>query len=127
MYLPEQTYAAPLHPPKYEYGVHEFEYPYGVHPPPTTTIPPPPPPPPPPPKRKRVGYYHIGRKLYLIPAVFSALFIPYILTYILRSVLRHKVRAPFQYWATARKIDLDENETERRVSRALKAAEKKYK
>jgi hypothetical protein len=118
MYLPEQTYATPVHPPEHEYEIHDFEYPHDVHPHPTTT---------PPPKKKRVGYYYIGRKLYLIPAVFSVFFIPYILTYIIRSVIRHKVNAPFTYWQTARKIDLDENEMERRVARALEAVEKRYK
>jgi len=122
MYLPEQTYAAPIHPPNYVYGIHNFGYPYGVPPPPTTTIPPPSPPP----KRRRVGYYYIGRKLYLVPAVFSFLFIPYILAHIIKSVIRRKVKAPFNYWKTARKIDLDENEMERRVARALEAVEKRY-
>jgi hypothetical protein len=122
MYLPEQTHAAPIHPPKYVYGIHTFGYPYGVPPHPTTTIPPPSPPP----KRRRVGYYYIGRKLYLIPAVFSFLFIPYILAHIIKSVIRRKVNAPFNYWKTARKIDLEENEIERRVARALQAVEKRY-
>jgi hypothetical protein len=123
MYFPNQTYATPLHLPNYVYGMHTFGYPYGVPPPPPTTIPPPPPPP----KRRRVGYYYIGRKLYLIPAVFSFLFIPYILVHIIKSVIRRKVKAPFNYWKTARKIDLDENELERRVARALIAVEKRYK
>jgi hypothetical protein len=117
--LPEQTYAKPIHPPRHVYGIHTFGYPYGV--PPTIY------PPPPPPKRRRVGYYYIGRKLYLIPALFSFLFIPYILAHIIKSVIRRKVKLPFNYWQTARKIDLDENELERRVARALEAVEKTYK
>jgi hypothetical protein len=125
MYLPEQTHAAPIHPPNYVYGIHAFEYPYGVPPPPTTTTPPPPPPPPP--KSNHVGYYHIDRKLYLIPAVFSFLFIPYVLALIIRSIIRHNVNKTFKSRETARKIDLDENEMERRVARALEAVEKRYK
>jgi hypothetical protein len=127
MYLPEQTYAAPIHPPNYVYGINAFGYPYGVPPTPPATIPPPPPPPPPPPKHKHVGYYYIGRKLYLVPAVFSFLMIPYILAYMIRSIIRHKVKVPFTYWQTARKIDLDKNEIERRVARVLDAVEKRYK
>jgi hypothetical protein len=123
MYLPEQTYAAALHPPKYVYGVHYFEHPYGFPPPPPTTTPPPPPTP----KPKLVGYYHIGRKLYLLPAVFSFLFIPYVLTLIVRSIIRHKVNTSFRSWETARKIDFHENEMDRRVARALEAVEKRYK
>jgi len=127
MYLPKQTYEKPLHPPKYVYGVHDFEHLYDTPPPLHTTTQPPSTKPPRPPTLKRVAYYHIGRKLYLIPAVFSALFIPYILTYIIRSIIRHKVNVPFEYWQNSRKIDLDENEMERRVARALDAVEKKYK
>jgi hypothetical protein len=125
MYLPEQTYTAPLHPPKYVYGIHAFEYPYGVPPSPTTTTPPPPSSPPT--KPNHVGYYHIDRKLYLIPVVFSFLFIPYVLALIIRSIIRHKVNKTFRSWETARKIDLDENEIERRVARVLDAVEKRYK
>ncbi|GFG40661.1 hypothetical protein Cfor_06698 [Coptotermes formosanus] len=120
-YLPKDAYADIPPPPKYIYGEHNFEHPYGVPPPPPMTAPPPPPP-----KRRRYGYYYIGRKLYLIPAYFSFLFIPYVLALIIRSVIRHKVQAPFKYWGTARKNDLDADETERRVARALEAAEKRY-
>jgi hypothetical protein len=125
MYLPEQTYGAPLHPPKYVYGVHAFEHPYGVPPPPPTTIPPPPPSTSP--KPMRVGYYHIGRKLYLIPAVFTFLFVPYVLALIIRSIIRHKATTNFRFRETARKTDLDENEMERRVARVLEAVENWYK
>jgi hypothetical protein len=125
MYLPEQTHAAPIHPPNYVYGIHAFEYPYGVPPAPHATISPPPPTPPA--KHKRVEYYHIGLKLYVVPAVFTFLFMPFMLAYIIRSVIRHKVKAPFTYWQTARKIDLDKNEMERRVATALDAVEKRYK
>ena len=125
IYLPEQTYAAPLYPSKYVYGVHDFGYPYGVPPPSSTTTTPPPPTPSP--KPNRVGYYDIGRKLYLIPAIFSFLFIPYVLALIIRSITRHKVNTSFRPWETVRKIDLDENEMGRRVARALDAVEKRYK
>ena len=123
MYLPKPTHAAPLHPPKYVYGIHDFGHIYDVHPHPTTTIPPPTPPP----KRKRISYYYIGRKLYLVPAVFAFFFIPYVLIYILKSVIRHKVKAPYNYWQGGRKIDLDENEMQRRLTRAVEAVEKRYK
>ena len=125
MYLPEQTYEAPLFPPKYAYGIHTFEHPYVVPPPSTTTTPPPPPTTTP--MAVRVGYYHIDRKLYLIPAVFSFLFIPYVLALIIRSITRHKANTPFRSWESAREIDLDENQIERRVARALDAVEKKNK
>ena len=127
LYLPEQTYATPLHPPKYVYGIHPFEHTYGVPPPPTTTIPPPTTPQQPAMKPMPVGYYHIGRKLYLLPAIFSFLFIPYVLALIIRSIIRHKVKTSFRSWETARKTDLDENEMERRVARAVGAVEKRYK
>jgi len=125
MYLPEQTYTAPLYPPKYVYGVQSFEHPYGVPTPPTTTMPPTPSTPPA--KPERVGYYHIGRKLYLIPAVFGFLFIPYVLALIIRSITRHKANTPFRSRETARKMDFDENQMQRRVARALDAVEKRYK
>jgi len=41
--------------------------------------------------------------------------------------MRHKVNKSFRSWETARKIDFDENETERLVARALEAVEKRYK
>jgi hypothetical protein len=85
------------------------------------------PPPPPPPKRKRYGYYQIGRKLYLIPAYFTALFIPYVLALIILSVLKRKVRAPFNYWAATQSRKLGPDDTAERVARALEAAERKYK
>jgi hypothetical protein len=85
------------------------------------------PPPPPPPKRVRYGYYQIGRKLYLIPAYFSALFIPYVVVLILISVLKHKVRAPSKYWASTQKRELGSDDTAERVARALEAAERRYK
>jgi uncharacterized membrane protein len=81
----------------------------------------------PPPKRIRYGYYHIGRKLYLIPAYFTALFIPYVLALIIVSVVRHKVRAPFKYWSSAQKRDLSSADTAERVARAIEAAERRYK
>ena len=111
-------YPSPLPPPppKHSYGA-----------PPPTESPPAPPATIKPPTLKRVAYYYIGRKLYMIPAIFSVLFMPYILCYLIRDIIRHKVSGPFEYWGTARKLELGENEMERRVARALKAAEKKYK
>jgi hypothetical protein len=91
---------------------------------------PPPPPLPASAKRKkntRLSYYYIGRKLYLFHAVFALLFLPWVLTYIIRSIIRRKVNQTFIYWDTARKIDLDKNEMERRLARALEAVEKRYK
>jgi hypothetical protein len=64
--------------------------------------------------------------LYLIPAYFSFLFIPYVLALIIKSVIRHKVRAPFNYWATVQKRELGADDMEKRVARALEAAEQKY-
>jgi hypothetical protein len=85
------------------------------------------PPPPPPTKRKRFGYYQIGRKLYLIPAYFTALFIPYVLALIIKSVLKRKVRAPFNYWAATQGRELGPDATAERVAKALGAAERRYK
>jgi hypothetical protein len=41
--------------------------------------------------------------------------------------MRHKILVPFNYWQAGRKIDLDDNEMDRRVARALEAVEKRYK
>jgi len=54
------------------------------------------------------------------------MFTPEVLAHIIKSIIRHKAKAPFTYWQTARKSDLDENEMERRVAMALKAVEKRY-
>jgi hypothetical protein len=124
MHTPKQTYAELLHPLKYGYRIHHYGHHYGVLPPPPTTTPSPPPPPPP--KRRRVGYYYIGRKLYLVPAVFAALFLPYILSFIVKSVVRHKIHTPYDYWVTGRQIGWDVNEIERLMARVLEAVEKRY-
>ncbi|XP_023714966.2 extensin-3-like [Cryptotermes secundus] len=123
---PKDSYGAPP-PPKepYMYDASPYHHAYGAPP-----APPMAPPPPPPPKRKRFGYYQIGRKLYLIPAYFTALFIPYVLALIIKSVLKRKVRAPFNYWAATQSRELGPDVTAERVARvarALQAAGRRYK
>jgi hypothetical protein len=54
------------------------------------------------------------------------LFIPYVVALIIKSVIRHKVRAPFNYWAT-HKRELGADDTEIRIARALETAEQRYK
>lgn len=43
-------------------------------------------------------YYHLGRKLWYVPLLFSLYFIVYIASLILKSIARHKVELPEKLW-----------------------------
>ncbi|XP_069689107.1 uncharacterized protein [Periplaneta americana] len=124
---PKDSYGPPPPPPPKD------SYDHGPPPPPKDSYGPPHPHPTMPPpkeeekkKQRPYGFYYIGRKLYLIPAYFAFLFIPYVLALLLRAIYRHKFRTAFPGRKQEGRALAGLNSSTERIITAMETAESKY-